>query len=205
MILLSYCRINDKCVVKDGKIIISDLPITHSLSHIYRYLQLDYPKFFKMDNLSKLGFLGAELLLNAHFQDIENRQQKRNISIVCCNRAASLDNDRRYQETIKTSEFFPSPAVFVYTLPNIVTGEIAIRHKIMGETSFFVLPKFSAATIWELSQSAFDDSEIDYVLSGWINFEFGKSDLFLTLLQRSQNPNTNVNETILDQLYTKYQ
>ena len=75
----------------------------------------------------------------------------------------------------------------------------------MGETSFFVLPKFSAATIWELSQSAFDDSEIDYVLSGWINFEFGKSDLFLTLLQRSQNPNTNVNETILDQLYTKYQ
>ena len=192
-------------MVKDGEIIIPDLPQTHSLSHIYRHLQLDYPKFFKMDNLSKLGFLGAELLLNAHFQDTENRLQKKNMAIVCCNTAASLDNDRRYQETIKTTEFFPSPAVFVYTLPNIVTGEIAIRHKIMGETSFFVLPQFSAATILELSQAAFDDPEIDYILSGWINFEFGKSDLFLTLLQRSQNPNTNVNETILDQLYTKYQ
>ena len=127
------------------------------------------------------------------------------MAIVCCNTAASLDNDRRYQETIKTTEFFPSPAVFVYTLPNIVTGEIAIRHKIMGETSFFVLPQFSAATILELSQAAFDDPEIDYILSGWINFEFGKSDLFLTLLQRSQNQTTNVNKTILDQLYTKYQ
>jgi 3-oxoacyl-[acyl-carrier-protein] synthase-1 len=35
--------------------------------------------------------------------------------------------------------YYPSPALFVYTLPNIVTGEIAIRHHIQGETSFYVL------------------------------------------------------------------
>jgi hypothetical protein len=31
----------------------------------YHHLGLSYPKFFKMDNLSKLAFLGAELLLKA--------------------------------------------------------------------------------------------------------------------------------------------
>ena len=29
----------------------------------YRHLELNYPKFFKMDKLSKLAFLGAEYLL----------------------------------------------------------------------------------------------------------------------------------------------
>ena len=43
----------------------------------------------------------------------------------------------RFQETIQHADsYYPSPALFVYTLPNIVTGEIAIRNKYYGETSF---------------------------------------------------------------------
>ena len=203
MILQSYCIINTKHVVlNDKEIFVSP---TISLENMYHSLQLDYPKFFKMDNLSKLGFLGAELILNQHFNDKENRIKKEDMSIICCNSVASLDNDRRYQTTIADSAFFPSPAIFVYTLPNIVNGEIAIRHKIMGETSFFILPKFSAKTILELSQSAFSDADITYVLSGWINFEFGKGDLFLVLLQRSKKQYDNIDEKILNQLYIKYQ
>ena len=55
------------------------------------------------------------------------------------NRSASIKNDTDYLATISDGNYYPSPALFVYTLPNIVTGEIAIRHHIQGETSFYVL------------------------------------------------------------------
>ena len=35
------------------------------LTEVYRAKVNDYPKFFKMDELSKLGFLATELLLQA--------------------------------------------------------------------------------------------------------------------------------------------
>lgn len=34
-----------------------------NISALYREFAGDYPKFFKMDSLCKLGFMGAELLL----------------------------------------------------------------------------------------------------------------------------------------------
>jgi 3-oxoacyl-[acyl-carrier-protein] synthase-1 len=52
---------------------------------------------------------------------------------------------------------FPSPALFVYTLPNTVTGEIAIRNKYAGETSAFVLEKYDEEAIFALVKEAFQD------------------------------------------------
>jgi len=101
---------------------------------IYQYLKIDYPKFFKMDNLSKLGFLAAEILL----LDIE---KKEHLGIILASSSSSLDTDEAFVDTIKDANFFPSPSVFVYTLPNIVIGEICIRHKIHGENAMFILEK----------------------------------------------------------------
>ena len=106
------------------------------LVDIYRRCVGDYPKFFKMDPLSRLGFVASELLLGEEKprkQDCEDR------AVVLFNRSASLADDLLYQETIQDpGNYYPSPAVFVYTLPNIVTGEIAIRNKYYGETAFYV-------------------------------------------------------------------
>jgi hypothetical protein len=58
-------------------------------------------------------------------------------ALVFANRSSSLDTDFKYQESINSQEnYFPSPAVFVYTLPNICVGEISIKHKMQTENAF---------------------------------------------------------------------
>ena len=108
------------------------------LVELYRTYVGDYPKFFKMDTLSRLGFIAAELILKeSRVQNTEYRPD----AIILANRSASIKNDKDYLDTISEGKYYPSPALFVYTLPNIVTGEIAIRHHIQGETSFYILDK----------------------------------------------------------------
>jgi len=139
-----------------------------------------------MDNLSKAGFLASELLLKDEINDRES--PKKDISIVLMNSSASLDDDRLYQETIQDKEnYFPSPAVFVYTLPNIVTGEISIRNKIMGETSFFISETFSSEKIYHTALHAFSDESISRVICGWVDYELNKCDVLLLLISKENN------------------
>jgi 3-oxoacyl-[acyl-carrier-protein] synthase-1 len=140
----------------------------------YRSVQVDYPKFFKMDNLSKLGFLASEMIL----KNDENRFAPReDVAVICFNCSSSLDVDTQYQATIQDADnYFPSPSLFVYTLPNIVTGEISIRNKFLGETSFYVCEKFDAELIFRTVQNSFSDGSLNLALAAWVecfenNFE----------------------------------
>ena len=152
----------------DGK------PLEHNekgaamLTELYRSYVGDYPKFFKMDTLSKLGFVASELLLQAEgaprFEPREDR------AVVFFNRSASLQADTAYQETIQDPDnFYPSPAAFVYTLPNIVTGEIAIRNKYYGETSFIVMEQDDESIMARELQNAFLDPMTKSILGGWLD------------------------------------
>jgi len=149
-------------------------------TEFYRSLQVDYPKFFKMDNLSKLGFLASEMI----FKDDEHRFEPcENIAVVCFNRSSSLDVDTQYQATISDNEnFFPSPSLFVYTLPNIVAGEIAIRNKFFGETFFYLCKEFDAKQIVETVKNTFFDTTTNTVLAAWIECFEGKFDVFMFLV-----------------------
>ena len=107
-------------------------PSYDELVDLYRTNIGDYPKFFKMDPLSRLGFVATELLLKESL--------KADYGILLFNRSSSLADDMVFQATIQDrNNWFPSPALFVYTLPNIVTGEIAIRNHFQTETNFMVL------------------------------------------------------------------
>ena len=61
----SFCTIQNNQVSLNGEVIFSTEPTAFSdfSKKTYQHLEVNYPKFFKMDNLSKLAFLGAELLL----------------------------------------------------------------------------------------------------------------------------------------------
>ncbi len=181
--IISYCRLTNDKVEVNGR----EIPIQKTesswLIDIYRSLKISYPKFFKMDNLSKAGFLASELVLNEEFSEKET--PKKNISIVLMNGSSSLDDDRIYQETIQDkTNYFPSPAVFVYTLPNIVSGEIAIRNKIMGETSFYISETFSAEKLYDAVTNAFSDESISHVICGWTDYELNNCDVLLLLISK---------------------
>lgn len=138
------------------------------LSAIYKQYIGNYPKFYKMDQLCKLGFVASELLLQAE-KEMLARQDR---AVVLFNHSSSVDADRKYMATISDKDnYFPSPSVFVYTLPNIVTGEIAIRNGYQGETSFYILPKRNDKQMEEVLQTTFCDSQTQSILTGWIDYE----------------------------------
>jgi 3-oxoacyl-[acyl-carrier-protein] synthase-1 len=107
-------------------------PTADELVELYRKEVGDYPKFFKMDPLARLGFIASEMLLK--------ECPKADYGVLLFNRSSSMADDLAFQATIQShTEWFPSPALFVYTLPNIVTGEIAIRNHFQTESNFMVL------------------------------------------------------------------
>lgn len=140
----------------------------HSLlTSLYKQMIGDYPKFYKMDGLSRLGFVASEILLNAEKEETEEEK-----AIIFFNHSSSIASDRNYKESINDKDnYFPSPSIFVYTLPNIVTGEIAIRNHFHGETSFFILPDKDERMMEEILQASCRDAQSKSFLTGWIDYE----------------------------------
>ena len=140
----------------------------HSLlTSLYKQMIGNYPKFYKMDGLSRLGFVASEILLNA-----EKGETDKERAIIFFNHTSSIVSDRNYKESINDKDnYFPSPSIFVYTLPNIVTGEIAIRNHFHGETSFFILPDKDEKMMEEILLASCRDAQSKSFLTGWIDYE----------------------------------
>jgi len=143
----------------------------------YKSLDIDYPKFFKMDNLSKLAFVAADVLLN-------NINIDENTAVILSNRSSSLDTDRKHQTSISDAKnYYPSPSVFVYTLPNICIGEICIKHQLFSENSFFIFDTFNPEHLWIQSQYLLKSGKANRVLCGWIDMDDSKYDAFVYVVE----------------------
>ena len=63
--------ISNSCVIKNNVVFNNDAlafesdagNFTTFAKAAYKNFEIEYPKFFKMDNLSKLAFLGSEMVL----------------------------------------------------------------------------------------------------------------------------------------------
>ena len=138
-----------------------------------------------MDPLSKLAFIGAEVILEGKNKDSSLNQD---IAILFSNRASSLDTDRGYQESISNKEnYYPSPSVFVYTLPNICIGEICIKHKLLSENSFFIFESFNAEHLLVNAHSLLASEKAEKVLCGWVDFDNEDYEAFLYLVEKEGN------------------
>lgn len=139
------------------------------LTAVYKKYVGDYPKYYKMDQLSRLGFIASELL---HQVSGESSNSSGDRAVVLFNHSSSVDADKKYMDTIRERDnYFPSPSIFVYTLPNIVTGEIAIRNQYHGETSFYILPQKDELQMNDILQASFVDEETQSILTGWLNYD----------------------------------
>lgn len=132
----------------------------------FKSLQEPDMKFYKMDDLCKLGYVTVGWLLKG--REVE----KEGMGIVLANAASSLDTDRRHEAVIgRLGEEGGSPAVFVYTLPNVVVGEICIRHKIQGENIFFICEKKSMAFLQEYAEMLMSLNKLRTVVYGWCELD----------------------------------
>jgi len=181
------CSIEKNVVVKDGQLLFENkgIAVQPFLISVYQHFAINYPRFYKMDNLGKLGWLGAEILLEGSFD--KNSYQPEDIGIVLSNKSSSLDTDIKYYETVKT---IASPALFVYTLPNIVMGEICIRHNFKGENDFFIFEQFNAGFIQKYVSHLFETAALHACICGWVEIiDNGyKANLFLIEKKRTANP-----------------
>lgn len=165
----------------------------------YQFLGADYPKFYKMDRLSKMAFLCVEIM-QAQIAAITTEP-----TLLFANSSASEETDQRFIHSYETLGN-PSPSLFVYTLPNIVTGELSIRHKWYGENAFFILPHFDAAFFAEQCALIFSRGN-DAVLGAWVETNSnGKEECFVFLTTKSAFESQDIAafKTLLTHTYNQY-
>ncbi|HEY9113500.1 MAG TPA: hypothetical protein VIN10_02295 [Bacteroidales bacterium] len=198
-----YCHILNNKVVLNGNVYFEssnpdDLAVF--LKEVFKFSGISYPKFYKMDDISKLGFLAAELLLQ---NNIHKGFQPEEVGLVFSNSQSTLVTDRLFQESINDFQnFYPSPSVFVYTLPNIMLGEISIRHQMRGENAFFIFEKFNADFISEYSNQLFLSKKLKAVVGGWVDQSDENYEAFLYFAAPfEKGVNVEHNEEQMNKLY----
>jgi len=194
-IISRFCRIK-KASTNDLRLDIRtntvEEQIDNNFASIYKHIELDYPKFFKMDDLSKYGIIAAEYLFEN--QDWKGNCLDTEIGIVISNASGSLETDLEFHKTINNKErFFPSPAIFVYTLSNIVMGEICIKHKIKGENMFLLSETLPSEQLTNYVSDLLDADKIRVAVVGWVELRNGIPDVLLMYVAKQ---NTLVEQTM---------
>lgn len=164
------CSIQDEKICVDGQLIYEqpDLAYAKFLKQAYKHFDIKYPKFHKMDRLCKLAFVAAHVLLEGQQLDA---YQPEDIGIVMANANSTLHTDQKHADSINDPlHYFPSPAVFVYTLPNIMVGEICIKYNIKGESVFFVSNTYDEALLSSYSQHMIDNGKAKVCMYGWVEY-----------------------------------
>ncbi len=197
--IADYCTIRHHKVYRNGSCTYtapSSMPLKEFTKGVYSTLEIQYPKFYKMDTLSKLGFLATEIL-------VEKQQLPVETALVIANSAASLDTDRKHQASIvDPTNFYPSPATFVYTLPNIMLGEISIRHQLKSENAFWISEQFDAQWITSYAQLLLQSHKAEKIICGWVDLDTDKYDVFLALISKQgKHPFT---AATLNKLYVEH-
>ena len=189
LFIQKYCTIVPERVISDGhqllKVDAKESP-EKSVIQTYHELKMNYVKFFKMDNLSKLAILASETLLKG--TGFYNQDDKNDVAIVLSNASSSLVTDSNYQKTICNPEnYFPSPSLFVYTLPNISIGEICIKHKIFGENVFLISRNFDSELLYFYVNELFEKTNVKNCITGWIEVNETGYEALLLLVNKVSN------------------
>ena len=197
--ITASCIINHNIIYKNGLPLFEEngLELAEFLTAAYKHFEGQYPKFYKMDNLSKLGWLANEVLMQDSFNNEKYKPEE--VGIVLSNANASLDTDIKYYETTKT---MASPAQFVYTLPNIVIGEISIRHQFKGENAFFIFEDFDAGFIEQYVSNLINNNILQCCICGWVDVLNEKYNATLFLIEKDKTANSvNFTKENLNKIY----
>lgn len=161
--VLHQVRINEESALVDGEKIESSASGKALLTELYRLKMGSYPKFFKMDPFSKLVLLASDLLVQGQAQDEDT-------AVILFNASSSIVADRNHLGCIwNEDQFLPSPSAFIYTLPNIATGEVAIKNGFKAETTLYILEHKDEALMDSIISSTFAQSRCTRMVTGWVD------------------------------------
>lgn len=177
------CVKDNELTTHASKLNYEGLEFAELMKKLYHHNNQDYPKFYKMDNLSKLSFITAETLLKK--KGFQGKYKEERVGIVLTNHSSSIDSDQRHVESFSDkNNYFPSPSVFVYTLPNIAIGEICIRNSIKGENALFIAEREEQSFAVDYIISLLLEDRIDCCIGGWIEYSKAGYEAFLYLVEK---------------------
>lgn len=196
----TYCTIHAGTVKVNDKVVFDGATVeTDFLKGLYQFLEMNYPKFFKMDNLSKLGVLGVELLKKEDLS-LTNLEDDE-LGMVFQSEKGCLESDLQHQERVNNQS--PSPAVFVYTLANIVIGEISIRNKWFGESIFFIEKESELSALISYSKSLILTGKSSCCLVGVIESFNDQHELVMALITRDNGTGMPFDQANLKKIMSK--
>lgn len=136
-------------------------------------------KFYKMDDFCKLAYVAADRLL----EGIDFGEEE--CGMVLSGRYGCLDTDMKHQQVIDSEgDAGASPAVFVYTLPNVAAGEVSIRHHVKGENTWFWSDDRQMRDIRQYAGMMMAAQDLKYCIIGYFDCIAGKYEAVFKLLER---------------------
>lgn len=197
-IIKSVFIANSRLFIDGNLVLQGESPIfVKFLKEVYKFAEIKYPKYYKMDPLSKLGFVASEVLL----QDQKIDKQAERVGIALGNRASTYLVDTKHQETINDKEnYFPSPANFVYTLPNVMTGEISIRNGFKGENAVFIMEKFGGQFLTDYLNTIYKADKVDIMIGGFVDADEDHYEAFVFLTKKGEL----IKAKEIDDLYSEF-
>lgn len=184
---VSHIKLDSSGIVKNDEILHA-LPsgnFKDIARGVYQLLEMSYPKYFKMDTICKLALAAAEVLIkdSVSLEDMAGSD----VGILLATRSGCLESDQKHMDSIANpNQFFPSPAVFVYTLPNIMLGEICIKFNIKGESDCFMMDSFDKNFMNTYVSDLLNRENYRYCIAGWIDYSKDDCLADLTLFSSSQ-------------------
>lgn len=166
--------INHYCVIASGKVLVDGKELYKDAKHaadfsefirgVYRHFEINYPKFYKMDPLCQISVVAMSILIEKTGMVLNEKA-----ALLLSNKSSCIDIDKKHLASISDAmHYYPSPANFVYTLPNIALGEISIKYKLRSENSFFIFDFFNPNFMVNYAQSLIELKQVPEVVCGWM-------------------------------------
>ena len=150
----------------DGKAVPLESHGAALVTEIFKKFLADGSRFFKMDLYSRLAYVATSLLAKDFLEGCDSEE----VALVVFTQNGSVLADRKHLSTFSNpEEFFPSPAVFINTLPNVVLGEIAVKNTIKGETTLVLLPGRDESAMNRIIDATLAATKPAVMICGWID------------------------------------
>ena len=138
------------------------------LTRLYKECLSDDARFYKMDLFSRLAYVGTGLLAKDGLAGCAPED----IGLLIYTLNGSVLADRKHLSTFSNpQEYYPSPAIFINTLPNVVLGEIAVTHQIKGETTLVMLAEENKEMMENILAATLAATRPSALITGWVDCE----------------------------------
>ena len=160
--------INPSGFILDGESVEVEGSGAALVTGLFRKYLSDGSRFFKMDLFSRLAYVGAGILAKDGLSGCEAD----GVALLVFTLNGSVIADRRHLSTFsEPGEFYPSPSVFINTLPNVVLGEIAVSFGIKGETTLVMLPRRDDGVMERIIGLTAAAAGVSAMICGWVDCE----------------------------------